>query len=60
VNAQVPLAEMLNYVPTLNSITGGRGDYHMELSHYEETPAHVQQKIIEEAKKAKEEEKAEG
>ena len=53
IKAQVPLAEMLNYAPTLNSITGGRGDFRMEFSHYEEVPAHIQQKIIEAAKKAK-------
>ncbi len=49
VKAQVPMAEMLNYPQTLNSITGGRGIYHMEFSHYEEVPSHIAQKIIQQA-----------
>src|SRR5689334_7636487 len=36
IKAQVPLSEMLNYPPTLNSITGARGTYSMEFSHYDE------------------------
>lgn len=46
VKAQVPLAEMLTYSPTLRSITGGRGDFHMEFSHYAEVPKQLQEKII--------------
>jgi elongation factor G len=49
--AQVPLAEMLDFEPTLTSITGGRGSFIMEFSHYDEVPAHLQQKIINEAVK---------
>jgi elongation factor G len=49
--AQVPMSEMLDFEPTLTSITGGRGSYVMEFSHYEEAPSHVQQKIIAEAVK---------
>ncbi len=52
VTAQVPMAEMLNYAPTLNSLTSGRGMYTMSFSHYEELPAHLAQKVIEEGKKA--------
>ena len=55
VTAQVPMAEMLNYAPTLNSLTSGRGMYTMSFSHYEEVPAHLAQKVIDESKKAKEE-----
>ncbi|HEK84936.1 MAG: elongation factor G [Candidatus Saccharicenans sp.] len=47
--AQVPMAEMLDFEPTLTSITGGRGSFIMEFSHYEEVPAQLQQKIIAEA-----------
>ena len=54
INAQVPMAEFLTYAPDLNSITGGRGTYFMEFSHFDEVPAHISQKIIEEANKAKE------
>jgi elongation factor G len=46
IRAQVPLAEMLTYSQTLRSITGGRGDFHMEQSHYDEVPRNVQEKII--------------
>jgi elongation factor G len=49
IKAQVPMAEMLNYPQTLNSITGGRGTYHMEFSHYDEVPTHISQKIIQQA-----------
>ena len=38
VGAEVPLAEMLSYAPDLTSMTGGRGDYHMEFLRYEEVP----------------------
>ena len=47
VNSEVPLAEMLSYAPDLRSMTGGRGDYTMEFLRYEEVPAHLAQKIIE-------------
>ena len=51
IKAQVPMAEMVTYAPVLTSMTGGRGSYHMEFSHYDEVPVHVAQKIIEEANK---------
>ena len=56
VKAQVPLAEMLTYSQTLRSITGGRGDFHMEYSHYDEVPRQVQEKIIQAFAGAAEEE----
>ncbi len=46
VKAQVPLAELLTYAPTLRSITGGRGDFHMEFDRYAEIPKQLQDKII--------------
>ena len=46
IKAQVPMAEMLTYEQHLTSVTGGRGSYHMEFSHYDEVPSHQQQKII--------------
>jgi elongation factor G len=55
IRAAVPLAEMLTYSPQLRSITGGRGDYRMELSHYEEVPKQLQEKIIAAAAKQEEE-----
>jgi elongation factor G len=54
VRAQVPMAEMLTYEPALRSMTGGRGGYSMEFSHYEEVPAFLADKIIKEAKAEKE------
>ncbi len=56
IRAQVPMAEMLTYEQTLTSVTGGRGTYSMEFSHYEEVPAHLQAKIIQAARAAKGEE----
>ncbi|HEY5533171.1 MAG TPA: elongation factor G [Candidatus Anoxymicrobiaceae bacterium] len=55
VGAQVPLAEMSRYSIDLRSITGGRGVFAMEFSHYEEVPEHIAQKIIEQRKKEQEE-----
>ncbi|MBI5118949.1 elongation factor G [Candidatus Poribacteria bacterium] len=55
IRVAVPEAEMLNYSTELRSITGGRGTFTMKFSRYEEVPAHIVQKIIEQAKKAKEE-----
>ncbi len=52
IRAQVPMAEMLSYSATINSITGGRGEYHMESSHYDPVPAHLTEKIIQEARAA--------
>lgn len=49
VRAQVPMAEMLRYASDLRSITGGRGSFEMSFSHYEEVPAHIAQKVVEEA-----------
>lgn len=51
VSAQVPLAEVSRYSIDLRSITGGRGLFSLELSHYEEVPDHTAQKIIAGAKK---------
>jgi elongation factor G len=54
IKAQVPMAEMLTYEQHLTSATGGRGTYHMEYSHYEEVPSHLQAKIISAAKAERE------
>ena len=50
IKAQVPMSEMLTYEQHLTSVTGGRGSYHMEYSHYDEVPSHLQTKIIATAK----------
>jgi elongation factor G len=53
VQAQVPMAEMLEYASSLTSMTGGQGEFHMEFSHYEEAPAQVREKIVAAANAAK-------
>jgi elongation factor G len=50
IKAQVPMAEMLNYQSTLNSITAARGSYHMQFSHYDPVPGQLSQKIVNQAK----------
>jgi elongation factor G len=46
IKAEVPLSEMLSYDAELTSMTGARGSYHMEMSHYDEVPSHLQEKIV--------------
>ena len=55
VRALVPQAELENYATTLRSLTQGRAFHKRKLHGYEEVPQHVAQKIIEQAKKEKEE-----
>ncbi|MEJ2722210.1 MAG: elongation factor G, partial [bacterium] len=57
IRCQVPLAELYRYSTHLRSITQGRGAHKREFSHYEEAPHDVAQKIIEEAKAEKEQQK---
>lgn len=54
IKAQVPLAELYRYSTHLRSMTQGRGTHKREFSHYEEVPHENAQKVIEEAKKDKE------
>ncbi|MCJ7717617.1 MAG: elongation factor G, partial [Anaerolineales bacterium] len=54
VSAQVPLAEMQRYTTDLRSMTGGRGIYEMEFSHYQELPSHLAEEVM--AENTKEEE----
>ena len=46
VEAEVPLAEMFGYIGSLRSITAGRGDYTMELSHYAAVPTQTQARLL--------------
>jgi elongation factor G len=50
INAQVPMAEIQRYAADLTSITGGRGSFTVEFSHYEEVPGQLAEKIVEAAK----------
>ncbi len=46
VSAQVPLAEMQRYTTDLRSMTGGRGVYEIEFSHYQQLPTHLAEEVI--------------
>ena len=46
ITAQVPMAEMLTYEPTLTSLTGGRGGFQMEFSHYDPVPSNLAKSLI--------------
>jgi elongation factor G len=50
IRAQVPMAEILSYAPNLTSMTGGRAAFTTEFDHYEEVPAQILQKIVEQTK----------
>ncbi|UOO36918.1 elongation factor G [Oscillospiraceae bacterium CM] len=50
VEAEVPMGEMSSYAIDLRSMTQGRGSFTLRFERYEEAPAPVQAKIIEEAK----------
>jgi elongation factor G len=55
IKALVPQAELYKYATTLRSLTQGRAVHHRKLHGYEEVPANVQTKVIESAKKEREE-----
>ena len=52
--AEAPLSEMFNYATDLRSMTQARGSFKMEFVRYEDVPANIAQKIIEQAKKDEE------
>jgi elongation factor G len=58
VKAEVPMAELLSYAPDLRAITGGRGEYSMELARYEEVPGHLAQQVVDRAQEEREAVKA--
>jgi elongation factor G len=53
IKARVPMAEVLKYAPDLRALTSGRGEFHMEFSHYEELPGHLAEKVVKEAQARK-------
>lgn len=53
IRANVPMADVMKYAPDLRSLTGGRGSFTMEFSHYEEVPSHLSEKIIAQSRKEK-------
>ena len=46
INGYVPLGEMFGYATDLRSKTQGRGVYTMQLSHYEEVPKNLVEKVV--------------
>ena len=46
INATVPLSELSRYVTILRSMTQGRASSYMEMSHYEQVPSNIAEKII--------------
>jgi elongation factor G len=58
IKAEIPMSEVLTYSGSLTSLTGGRGDYSLTFLRYEEVPTHIAQKLIEDARREKEEAKA--
>ncbi len=54
VRAEVPMAELLSYAPDLRAMTGGRGDYTMELARYEQVPPHLVESIAQQAQQGEE------
>ena len=55
IDAEVPQSELLRYSQDLRSLTQGRGSYSMEYDHYEPVPQNLEPKVIEEAKRLREE-----
>ncbi len=51
IKAEVPLAETFGYATDLRSLTQGQGTFTMELAAYRQTPANIQEEIIEAKKK---------
>jgi elongation factor G len=56
VKVSVPMSEVLTYASDLRSMTSDRGNFTMEVSHYEELPQNLADKLIQEAKLEEEEE----
>jgi elongation factor G len=51
INAHVPQSELFSYATELKSITGGRGTFSATLDRYDDVPAHLAEKIVEQHKK---------
>jgi elongation factor G len=47
IKAQAPLAELTDYPTELKAVTGGRGRYSLDLSHYEPVPPPLQKQLSE-------------
>jgi elongation factor G len=58
IRAEVPMEQMLSYAPDLRAITGGRGEYSMDLARYDEVPGHVASAVVARARESREAVKA--
>ena len=50
IHADVPLAEMFGYITNLRSLSSGRANFSMELSHYAQVPEAIADVVIKKAK----------
>ena len=50
IEGETPQAEMLRYATELRSMTQGQGGFAMEFDHYEEVPAHLVDRLVEQLK----------
>ena len=57
IEAEVPQGEVQRYSQDLRSVSQGRGSYTLEFDHYEALPQNLEGRVIEEAKRAREEER---
>ncbi len=56
VMAEAPQSEMFSYATDLRSMTQARGYFTMDIERYEEVPAHIAEKVVEELKQEHESE----
>lgn len=54
IEAEAPHSEVQRYSQDLRSLTQGRGSYEFVFDHYEPVPQNIEQKVVEEVKRAKE------
>ena len=55
VEAEVPMSEMTKYAIDLRALTNGRGEFSFSFVRYEDAPSDIKEKVVAEAKSAKEE-----
>ncbi len=54
IEGETPQAEMLRYATELRSMTQGQGSFTIEFDHYEEVPAHLVDRLVEQLKEREE------
>ena len=58
IDAEVPLSETQRYAQDLRSLSQGRGQYSLAFDHYDPVPPNIEPRVVEDAKRAREEERA--